>query len=274
MTRNSIRITLALLAVAIVGISPLQALAQSGTFEKITKAKQVSVGYAVYPPAVKKDPATGKLSGHYVDAIEFVASQWGVKVNYVEVTWATFVAALQSGKIDISIATTFRTIPRAVAVDFTKPIFWAGFDVLVRKSEQRFRTLQDLNQSGVKLAVSQGGANHEYAKKHLGKAAHIPVPTTDNTQIFMEVLSGRADAAIGASIDVGLFVKKQPGEVRSLFALRPFNVVGFGWAVRKGDHDLVNFLNVAIDYIQSTGLEKQWEAEYGADHPSPRMAWD
>lgn len=265
---------LTMLSIAMVLTSPPPALAQSGTFEKVTKAKQLSVGYAVYPPAVMKDPATGKLSGHYIDAIEFIAGQWGVKINYVEVTWATFVAALQSGKIDLSVATTFRTIPRAVAVDFTKPVFWAGFDVLVKKSEQRFRTLNDLNQPGVKVAVSQGGANHEYAKKYLTKATSVAVPTTDNTQIFMEVLSGRADAAIGGSVDVGLFVKKQAGELRSMFPEKPFNVVGFGWAVRKGDHDLLNFLNVGIDYVLSTGLEKEWEAKYGVNHPSPKMAWE
>ena len=88
------------------------------TLEKVKKDKTLRVGYIIYPPTVQKDPNTGKLTGHYVDTIEEIAKLMNVKVEYHEADWSTFEAGLMTGQFDLSIAATYRTIPRAMAVSF------------------------------------------------------------------------------------------------------------------------------------------------------------
>jgi hypothetical protein len=43
------------------------------------------------------------------------------------------------------------------------------------------------------------------------------------------------------------------------------NMTGASWTVRKGEQDLLNFMNVAIDYITTSGREEGWEQKYGAE---------
>jgi len=43
------------------------------------------------------------------------------------------------------------------------------------------------------------------------------------------------------------------------------NMAGCSWTVRRGEQDLLNFLNVAIDYIKTTGRVETWEKQYGAE---------
>ena len=262
---KTILVTLAV-AVGLAGSVPGAALAAS-SLERIEKEKTFKIGFIPSPPGVIKDSKTGELSGYYIDTVRTICDLMGVKPVFVESTWGTFVAGLQSGQFDLSIAATFATIPRALAVDFTHPIHYLGYSAVVKKGDARFKSLGDIDKPGIKVAVVQGAAGHEYAKQNFKSAQLVVLATSDLTAPFVEVSAGRVDVGIEDAWATKRYAAAHP-EVVDLFAARPYNVLPIAWAVRKGEYDLLNFMNTALDYMMINGRLDQLAGKYG---PSGRF---
>lgn len=245
---------------------------QLSTIEKIQKEGIMKVGYVIYPPTVIKDPNTGELSGHFVDAVKFMADIMKVKVEFVEATWSTFVGGLQSGQYDFSIAATYRTIPRALSVDFTVPIIYIGNGAIIKKGDTRFKTIADFDKKGIKIAVAQGEASHEYASEHFKNAELVVLSSADLSQPLTQVLTGRADIGMVDAWTTKQFAE-QHLEVTDLFADSPIDLTPVGWAVRKNDQELLNFLNTSIEYLISSGRMRDWEKKYNAHWFFPKTVW-
>jgi ABC-type amino acid transport substrate-binding protein len=243
------------------------------TLEKVKREGVMRVGYIPWPPTVIKDPTTGKLSGHFIDAIEYIANELGVRIEYQEADWATFVAGLQGGRFDVVVAGTYKTIKRAASVAYTVPLFYLGNSALVRADDNRFQTLEDFNQSGIKIAVTQGTGEHDFAKTHLPKAQLIVLPGPDLTLPLLEVTTGRADAAFSDTFTISQFVKRQPN-VKGLFVENPFNLTPVAWTVRPNDIEWLNFLNASLEFLEASGRLAAFEAKYDAHWLHPRLIWE
>ncbi len=195
-----------------------------------------------------------------------------VRIKFVEATFATFIAGLQSRKYDLSIAPTFSTIPRAKSVAFTRPLMYAGNSAIIRKSDDRFKTLQDIDQEGIVVAVTQGEQGHEYAKVNFKKAKIKVLSGSDQALTFSEVIIGRADVALGDFWFSGKFAAEHP-EAYDLFADTPYNVTPVAWAVRYEDLTLLTFINTALDYLDTIGELEKIDRKYGAKWLRPTKLW-
>lgn len=235
----------------------------SAPLEKLRKEHVIDAGYIIYPPAVIRDPNTGKLSGHFIHAIEAIAKEANATVRYHEVTWATFVPELQSGKFDVTIAATYVTIPRALAVTYTRPLFYLGSAALVRADEKRFSKLEDMDRPDVVVALTQGTAEAQIAEREFKKARRSVIASPDLNLAFLEVVAGRADAALNDEVMAREFAKRHPG-TKVILDNPPFNLTAVAWPVRQGDQDWLNFLNSALSYLETTGQLRKFEARYGA----------
>ena len=238
------------------------ATAQDHPLDRIMKTKQLKVGYIPSPPSAIKDPATGKLSGFYIDAIRLVAAQMKVEPVFIETGWATFPAGLNSGEFDVCVAGTFATIGRAMAVDFTRPLNYLGYSAVMKATDTRFKTLSDMDKTGIKIAVVQGAAGHEFAKEYFKKAELVVLSTTNLTAPFIEVTAGRADVGIEDAWSVRRYTKEHP-EVKDMFRDNPYNLLPIAWTVKKGNTEMLNFMNTAIDYLLSTGRMERMSEAYG-----------
>lgn len=242
------------------------------TFQKIKKAGVIRAGYVLAKPWVYKNPDTGELAGSFVDSMNKIALEMGVRVEYVEATFATFAAGLQSGQYDVSIAPTFSTIPRAMAIAFTTPLGALGNSAIVRQNETRFKTLADLDKKGVVIAVTQGEQGHEYAKTHVKNAEIKVIAGSDQNLTFSEVLARRADVALGDAWFAANFAAQHP-QAHDLFGENPYNVTPAAWAVRYEDLDLLAFLNTALDVLETNGTLDQIDKKYNANWLRPKRIW-
>ncbi|MBD1553114.1 substrate-binding periplasmic protein [Pseudomonas typographi] len=231
----------------------------TGELNKINQAGQLRIGYIPSPPGAVKDPITGELSGFYIDAITALTADMGVKPVFIETTWANFVAGLQSGQFDMSIASTFATVKRAMAVDFTTPLFYLGTVAVVKKDDTRFTTLADMNSPDVKIAVIQGTAAENYVRNNLPKARITALNTGNLTAGFMEVAAGRADVSFEDQFTASRFVEQQPS-VKTLFADKPVNFLPIAWTVNKGNQELLSVLNIGLGNLLISG---QWDLIVG-----------
>lgn len=249
-------------ALAAAAVMLLAAPADAQVMEKILKDKQIKIGYIPSPPGTIKDPASGEVKGFYIDGVRYIFKTINVEPVFVETTWANFAAGLNSNQFDLSVAGTFATIQRAAAVEFTKPISYLGYSAIVKKDETRFKTLQDFNKEGIKIAVVQGGAGQEYVREFFPKATIVALATGNLTQPFIEVSAGRADIGIEDAWQARRFASQQPN-VRDLFDGNPYNTLPICWSVKRGNDDLLRFMNVAIDFMLLSGRWEKMAEPYG-----------
>jgi ABC-type amino acid transport substrate-binding protein len=239
-------------------------IGSQSALDRIKTTREINVGYIIFPPTVTKNLNTGQLAGHFVATMQEIATQAGWKVNFVETDWAGFPAALSSKRIDVSIAPTFVTIPRALTVAFTRPLFYAGNSAIVRADDTRFGDIYSFDKPGVSISVIQGEASQEFVKTHFTHATIHVLPGPEQALAFQDVISGRADAAFGDEFAVAKFAKQYPEKVRNHFEDRPYNLTPVSWAVGIGDRDLLSFFNAAIEVLDTQGQLEVFEKEAAA----------
>ena len=241
-----------------------RASAEEMTLQKILRERKFNIGYVVLPPTVIKDPKTGALSGHFMESANFICSEMKVEPVYQETQFATFIAGLQTKKFDMCILPAMGLITRAMAIDFTHPLFYNGDRFSQRKGEKRFKSIGDINKKGVNIAVLQGGSTYDWSKTYLPNASLVVVPGGDLVGVFVQLSMGHVDLPFGNAVTAKTYEKTHP-ELEPALRGKIMNMAGCSWTVRRGEQDLLNFLNVAIDYIKTTGRLETWEKQYGAE---------
>ncbi|MBM3952798.1 MAG: amino acid ABC transporter substrate-binding protein [Rhodospirillales bacterium] len=232
-----------------------------GELDRILREKKVKVGWIASPPHMMKNPTSGKLEGYFIDAIRYIFKEVDVEPEFVELNFSTFISALQTKQIDLCIASTLVTIKRAAVVDFTRPILYFGYSAVVRKDETRFSSLADFNKEGIKIAVLLGGAAQQYVRTNFPKAQIVTLNTNDQTAPFVEAAAGRVDVGINDAWSARRFATAQPS-VKDLFGDKPYNVQPTAWTVRKGNSEMRDFLNAAIETMMISGKFEELAREY------------
>lgn len=258
-------ISLFLIVIFLVSCQPIQNKDSSNnSLDRIIDQKVLKVGYIVFPPAISKDPNTNELSGHFVDTINEIADQINVEVEFIETEWSTFTLDLNSNRFDVSIAPTFITIPRAKEVTFSDPLFYAGNSAIVKTGETRFSSIESIDKEGVTVAVTIGEAGQEYADKNFTKATIKKFPNTNQATTFQTVISGQADIALGDAYATSQFASNNL-QVEDLFKSNPYNLTPVAWAIKKGNTQLLEFVNQSISVLDSQGKLIEFEKKAGAN---------
>jgi ABC-type amino acid transport substrate-binding protein len=237
--------------------------AEARTLQEILSAKKIRLGTIPYPPMTHLDPRTGKYTGLWVEGPKFLFEHLGIEVELVETKWATFPSGLQSNQFDVFIGGSFATPRRAAAVDFTRPVMFMGHSVTVRKDDAgKFKSMADLDKAGVTIATVLGTSGHEYMKQNFKHATIKALDTGDLTQDSLEVLAGRADAALQDAFKVAQVVGRHPDKLVDLFAEKPFYLLPIAYAVSSGNRDLLQLLNTSLDWMESSGKWQELAKPY------------
>jgi cyclohexadienyl dehydratase len=253
--------------------APPQAGGGPGTLERIVQAKTLRVGYELYPPYTIKEPSTGKLTGFSVDLADYIAREAGWKVEWVQTSPDTKIPDLQAGKFDVMTEPIFRTIPRATRVTFTRPYAYFGDAAgLLKRGETRFKTVDDLNQKGVTIAVRQGYTDQTFATDNLPRATLRALKVDDVSQLFMEVIAGKADVALADLEQVKAFAAAHAGEVEARFADPAPSYIPAGLMLRQGDFAFYNFLNTSLEYMEANSVIARLNHKYAIVPGQPRSS--
>lgn len=227
------------------------------------KSKTLKVGWIPSPPGSQKDLVSGELKGYYIDMVRFILAQIGVEAQFIETTWANFPAGLQAKQFDLVAAGTFATIPRSASVTFTRPVFYLGYTAAAKAGDQRFKTLADIDKSGIKIAVVQGSGGHEFVKRTIKNAEIVAVGTSDLSMSLVQVETGRADVAVEDAWATRRYISTHPAVV-DLFHDKPFNLQPIAWAMRPGETELRIFFDQAIEWMRINGKLEEIVRSYPA----------
>ena len=232
----------------------------------ITKAKQFNIGVVPFPPDVIKDPNTGEYKGIFVDAARYICETIEVECVFKEFAWATFIAGIQSRQIDLSVASTYSKMKRALVVNFSQPIYFLGYRAVAKKGDTRFNSPEDLNNASITIGVTQGTGEHDWAQK-VAPNAKLSVVKTEELNM-LQVVAGKVDVAIGDSVAAYHALEKQ-SSIEAVLGGRIYSRNMVAWAMHKEDTDILRFVNTALNQLIVSGkledLAKQYEAPWITD---------
>jgi ABC-type amino acid transport substrate-binding protein len=253
------RIFVALAALALLlGLSGL-AEAQS-TLEVVKKRGKLIAGVKTDFPPFGTIDAGGKNVGFDVDVAHYLARALfrdEHQVELVAVTSGNRIPFLQSGKIDIIIATVTITDERRQVVEFSEPYFMSGSLLLVPKASTA-RGLEDM--AGKTVAVVQGAIQDKDVEQLQPKASRIKFGKV--SEAVLAVKGGRADAYVHDDIVVLSLAKENPDlkAVGTPFMPRPYGI-----AVRKGDTEFIQWVNAQLAQMHKDGTYDRLWKKYFAD---------
>src|SRR3954447_2607778 len=140
------------------GTSQRPAAAQrESLLAKIQREHRLVVGYAGYPPYLRRDANTRVISGYSVDLLRNIVEPLNIRVEWRETTWDNMKQDLVAGKFDLMVEPIFMTEARASQMAYTKPYAYFGYAIpVIRRGDKRFHTMADLNNPGVTIAITQG----------------------------------------------------------------------------------------------------------------------
>ena len=189
-------------ALGVVGIVVGAAMAEAGTALDAIKARgELRVGTTSdYRPFTFKE-ADGTPWGADIVMAQDLAQRLGVKLVLVPTVWAQLLDDHVAGKFDIAMGGVTITAPRAEKMYFSKPTFVDGKRPIARCADkEKFKSVDAINQPGVRVIVNPGAQNEKFARENFGKA-ELTVHK-DNATVFNEIAAGRADVMVTDGIEV------------------------------------------------------------------------
>ncbi len=220
----------------------------------IVKRGTLKIGMSTFVPWAMKDKS-GELIGFEIDVAKKLAEDMGAKAEFVPTKWSGIIPALLTGKFDVIIGGMGIRPDRNLKVNFTIPYDFTGMSMVAHKQKAKgFNSLGDFNRPDVILAARIGTTAASAAKKHMPRAGLKLFD--DESQAIQELLSGRVHAVV-ASAPLPAFQTIKYRDTLFLPFEGTFTKEPIGFALTKGDYDLMNFFNNWITVKASEG----WLAE-------------
>lgn len=236
----------------------MTALAQS-TWQTIQKRGSLRIGVTQAPPWFSKDLRTGKWTGGLGISIgQNMAETLGVKLETVEVTWGTAIAALQADKIDIMFVLD-ATPSRAMTVDFPKqPLLYISLAVLADEKLSA-STWQELNRQEVKIAVPQATSMDEFLSRTIPKADIQRFP--DNAAAIAAFQSGRVNA-VSLFHPPLLAAQKKLRRGKIVIPTPAFGSPSSAAVRREADKTFRDWVDHTLFYYYESGRTQRWYEEF------------
>jgi polar amino acid transport system substrate-binding protein len=231
--------------------------AQESVIEKIQKQGVIRVGMSTFVPWAMKDKK-GKLTGFEIDVARKLAQDMGVKIEFVPTAWSGIIPALLTGKFDVVIGGMGVTPERNLKVNFTIPYDYSGMSMVAHKDRAKgFSSLEDFNKKDVTIAVRLGTTAAQAARKHMPNASFKEFE--NESQALQELNLGRVHAVVSSAPMPAFHALKYPDKL-FIPLEENFTKEPIGFALKKGDHDALNYFNNWILNMNAQGFLQEKKA--------------
>jgi polar amino acid transport system substrate-binding protein len=237
--------------------APLAPSAAAQTVDEIIKRGKVIVGVNTTTPIFGLVGSDGQPEGYDPDVARLVGKYLGVQVEFVPVTGANRLPFLLTNRVDMVIALFGITPERAQQIWFSMP-YATEAATLVAPASRAVKTVDDL--AGLRVGVPRG-AMQDLILTPQAAAKKINLMRFDDEATALQALiSGQIDV-----VGTGLLVyrtlnRNDPGKNYEVkVVLRDLH---FGIGVRRGQTDLLQWLNTFIYAIKTNGeldaISRKW----------------
>lgn len=215
-----------------------------------------------YPPFNNLE-ADGSLVGFDIDIAKALCEEMKADCEFVTQDWDGIIPALQAGKFDAIIASMSITEERMEKVDFTNKYYNTPPALAAPKdTDIAGVTKEDL---AGKVVGAQGSTTHSnYAEATYTDSEVKLYPTADEYKL--DINSGRVDAVVDDVIVLQDWLATDDGAcckiVGTITPVVEIHGPGAGIAIRKGEDELREKFNAAIDAIRANGKYKEINDKY------------
>ncbi|WP_099866894.1 ABC transporter substrate-binding protein [Pararhizobium haloflavum] len=215
-----------------------------------------------YPPfnVIESD---GSLTGFDIDIANALCDEMEVECEFVTSDWDGIIPALQAGRFDAIIASMSITEERKEQVDFTEKYYNTPPAIAVPKDSDLTEATPEAL-AGIALGAQSSTTHSNYAEEKFADADLRLYPTPDEYKL--DVASGRIDAVIDDVIVLSEWLESEDGACCKILDTLPIDPVingeGAGIAVRKGEDELREKFNAAIQAIRENGTYQEINDKY------------
>lgn len=218
-------------------------LADADVLDDILDRGTIRVGVAEFTPWTIRTKS-GELIGFEIDVAKKIASDMGVKPEFTVYEWEKIIPALQQGEIDVIAGGMAITPGRALKVNFSRPLATSGITLATNTSKtQNITKLEHLNDERVVITVVADTLALSVAQTFFDQANIKVYPTSALAE--KDVLEARAHAYVATVPEINFLALKNAGII-DVPMTEPIMASSEGLAVKKGEQELVNFLNAWI----------------------------
>ncbi|NVN00406.1 ABC transporter substrate-binding protein [Arthrobacter sp. SDTb3-6] len=225
-----------------------------------------------YPPY---DTLNGNApAGFDVDFMNAMATELGVKTNFINTRFAQVVAGIQANRYDVIASTLYVSTARSKQVDFV-PYFDTGNSILVAAGQPALATAQSLCGKTVGvvtatvIATILPGSESDKCKANGKQPITVKQYPTD-PEATQALLAHQVDAQMTDAAVAKTVVGKTNGAV-AMTSTKLIYPVAVGLAVRKGNTQLANGLTAGLAAMKASGAYAKLLKQYNLDPVDPAV---
>jgi len=240
-------------AIALQGPTP----AGAQTVDEIIKRGKVIIGVNTTTPIFGLAGKDGQPEGYDPDVARLLAKYLGVTVEFVPVTGANRLPYLLTNRVDMVIALFGITPERAQQIWFSIP-YASEAAVLVAPGRRAIKTIDDL--AGLRVGVPKGAMQDLILTPQAAEKKINLMRFDDEATGLQAMISGQIDV-VGTGLLVNRTLNRNdPGKNYEVkIVLRELH---FGIGIRKGQTELLQWLNTFIYTIKNNGeleaISRKW----------------
>lgn len=210
-----------------------------------------------------------QLTGHEVETMREIAKRLGLDIEFEIIGVDNVMPAINSGRIDISSGTI--TDKRKEEFDFSDPFKYSYITMVVRESDNSgIESLEDL-----KGKKAGGGATTIYSQiaEQFG-AEVVTYGNAPNEAYLRDVSDGTTDVVINDYYLQKFGIAEFPDFDLHLHPTLRFNLTEMGVIIPKGEEELLERINGALDEMREDGTLTEISEEFYEEDASKKPTID
>jgi len=215
-----------------------------------------------YPP-FNNLTADGQLVGFDIDIANALCEEMQVECEFVTQDWDGIIPALQANRFDAIIASMSITEERMKQVDFTNK-YYNTPPAIVAPKDTDIAGVAKENLAGKSIGVQGSTTHSNYSEATYTDSDVRLYPTADEYKL--DLINGRIDAANDDITVIEEWLATDEGAccavVGTITPVDEIHGLGAGIAIRKGEDELRERFNAAIDAIRANGKYKEINDKY------------
>lgn len=214
---------------------------------------------AEFPPFeyVTAAGVIGEYDGIDMAIAKEIGVQSGMDISIENMEFDSLLIALENGQIDAVISGMTITEERAKSVDFSIP-YYTATQVMIVDQNSDIKTAADM--ADKRIVVIQGYTG-ENCVQELGYDYEA---FKKGTEAILELNNGKCDVVVIDSATAQKYVKDNPN-LKIVEDPSAFEAEEYGIAVKKGNTELLNKINSAIEKMLADGTISEWSVSYSEE---------
>ena len=233
------------------------------TMATLSEAGAITVGTKYDQPLFGLAGLTGEPEGFDVEIAKIIAADLGIPeagVNFVEAPSATREEKIETGEVDMVVATYTINDKRKERVSFAGPYYQAGQDIMVTADNSEITGPESLRDAGAKVCSVTGSTPAENIRQYVDPA----------NLVLFDVYSKCADALRTGQVDAvttdNVILLGLIADSNEEFKLveNPFTEEPYGIGIKKGDVAFCEFINETLTAAAEDGrYAEAWSSTAG-----------